>query len=94
MDIWKPIVLRKTREEYKKTKLWKARRSHILQRDQHKCIKCSSSYCLQVHHKKYMLDCGLDKPENLETLCASCHSRVHSLDENYNNGEIRRSVSN
>ncbi|MGF7039117.1 HNH endonuclease [Mucilaginibacter lappiensis] len=65
---------------------WKERRSLILNRDGHRCVICSKSENLQVHHRQYhfVLSTNQFKPpwdyqnELLITLCKSCHNRGHS----------------
>lgn len=39
------------------------------------CETCGTELNLQVHHKN--LDPADNKPENIQTLCASCHTRWH-----------------
>lgn len=59
-------------------------RSHILERDDHKCRFCSGISSLEVHHVQYRSKFGkkgLDEQEddrNLITLCYKCHHiRLH-----------------
>jgi hypothetical protein len=67
-------------------KRWIARRSEILQRDNHQCVICFSSEMLQVHHRQYHFVKALSQfkaPWEYEdylliTLCEKCHSRGHS----------------
>ena len=52
-------------------------RQSVLARDGHKCIECGSTEELNVHHvlpEKYG---GKYSPENLITLCRTCHSTKH-----------------
>lgn len=66
--------------------LWKAKRSEILKRDLHKCVICSSTEKLEVHHRQYHYLVVLKKfkapweYENhlLITLCTKCHGKGHS----------------
>jgi len=59
-------------------------RDKILERDGHKCVKCSSSELLVVHHKdksgRGNKNNHNNSPSNLETLCRSCHIEVHRSD--------------
>lgn len=65
---------------------WKAKRKEVIQRDQFKCVICSSGKDLQVHHRQYhfikatkTFKLPWDYPGHLLiTLCSSCHSRGHS----------------
>ncbi len=50
----------------------------VLQRDGWRCQNCGSPENLQVHHKKFRSQYGDDSEENLITLCASCHSAMHT----------------
>ena len=52
-------------------------RRQILERDGWRCQDCGSSQNLQIHHKKLRSQSGHDAEENLITLCAQCHMRIH-----------------
>lgn len=52
-------------------------RTQILRRDGWKCQACGSLRQLQVHHKQFRSRSGEDQDDNLITLCASCHERIH-----------------
>ena len=55
-------------------------REYILYRDGHKCRLCGSKRkdsVLEVHHKVRLIDGGSDRPENLVTLCSTCHNLLH-----------------
>ncbi|MBD1431104.1 MULTISPECIES: HNH endonuclease [Sphingobacterium] len=69
---------------------WIAKRKHILNRDQFKCVHCKRSEVkLHVHHRQYHIIKRLnvhadpwDYADNLLiTLCESCHSKGHRLYE-------------
>jgi len=51
--------------------------NRILNRDGWKCQCCGSGKDLQVHHLVRRSQLGSDTLENLMTLCAGCHRRVH-----------------
>ncbi len=74
-------------EEYQQGEqmgFWNAR-EYVLYRDGHECRLCGGKRkdpVLEVHHKIRRIDGGSDRPENLITLCSTCHSLLHS-------GEIR-----
>ena len=65
---------------------WKSKRKEIIERDQFKCVICSSSKELQVHHRQYHFIKATKKYKVpwdypgylLITLCSSCHARGHS----------------
>ena len=63
---------------------WYDKRMKILDRDNHKCKYCGSTYNLQVHHKYYnkypneKMAMPWDYPDDaLITLCDNCHKREH-----------------
>jgi hypothetical protein len=65
---------------------WKAKRAEILTRDNNRCIICTNSNKLEVHHRQYHMikETGhfkppWDYPDNLLiTLCVRCHQRGHA----------------
>jgi len=52
-------------------------RQQILHRDGWRCQSCGSMSNLEVHHRKFRSQSGEDSEENLITLCADCHARLH-----------------
>jgi 5-methylcytosine-specific restriction endonuclease McrA len=50
----------------------------VLERDGWRCQACGSMQNLQVHHLKFRSHSGSDIEQNLITLCAQCHARIHS----------------
>ena len=55
-------------------------REYVLHRDGHKCSHCggkSKDKILNVHHITHREDGGTDKPDNLITLCETCHKAYH-----------------
>ena len=51
---------------------------YVLHRDEHACKKCNKSNVkLQVHHILFKSAGGTDSPDNLITLCQSCHHNLH-----------------
>ena len=55
-------------------------REYVLYRDGHTCQSCSGKSkdkVLNVHHIKHRGDGGTDKPDNLITLCETCHKLYH-----------------
>ena len=69
-------------EEYQQGEqmgFWNAR-EYVLYRDGHECRLCGGKrkdLVLEVHHKIRRIDGGSDRPENLITLCSTCHSLLH-----------------
>lgn len=86
-------IIRRSRREYQrmyqKRKGYKSydpllakTRPIVLERDGYKCTKCGKNKKLCVHHIKGdgLTSSIKDKdhtPNNLVTLCTSCHSRLH-----------------
>ena len=60
---------------------WERNRLKALARDLHRCVRCSSTNRLHVHHKEPWQRGQLDPHalDNLETLCAACHRRSHPM---------------
>jgi 5-methylcytosine-specific restriction endonuclease McrA len=54
-----------------------ALKNRVLDRDGWKCQRCGSSINLQVHHLVRRGRLGSDAVDNLITLCAGCHRRLH-----------------
>jgi 5-methylcytosine-specific restriction endonuclease McrA len=52
-------------------------RQQILRRDGWRCQSCGTMSNLEVHHREFLSHSGADSEENLITLCAACHARVH-----------------
>ena len=52
-------------------------RQQILLRDGWRCQSCGTMSNLEVHHMKFRGHSGEDSEENLITLCAACHAKVH-----------------
>ena len=48
-------------------------RLRVLERDDFKCVRCGSTWDLQVHHIIGAAEGGRTVMENLETLCHDCH---------------------
>jgi 5-methylcytosine-specific restriction endonuclease McrA len=51
----------------------------VLERDAWRCQVCGGMQHLQVHHLKFRSQSGSDVEQNLITLCAQCHERMHRL---------------
>lgn len=59
--------------------LWFAKRKEIISQRGSKCEICGSTKKIHVHHKTYAR-MGNEKPEDLQVVCASCHSEIHGRD--------------
>ena len=60
---------------------WLEIRSKILLRDHFRCQECGYFKHLEVHHIVPKCKGGGDNPENLVTLCARCHGKVHGFEK-------------
>jgi 5-methylcytosine-specific restriction endonuclease McrA len=54
-------------------------RERVLRRDGWRCQFCGSRTNLEVHHQTFRSQSGEDTEQNLITLCANCHSLMHSI---------------
>ncbi|WP_292485411.1 RNA-guided endonuclease IscB [Methanohalobium sp.] len=55
-------------------------RTYVLHRDDYTCQKCknkSKDPKLECHHIIFRSKGGTDRPDNLITLCETCHSKLH-----------------
>ncbi len=53
-------------------------KQYVLHRDGYTCKKCGQANCkLEVHHILFRSNGGSDSPDNLITLCSSCHEKLH-----------------
>jgi hypothetical protein len=56
-------------------------KAFVLSRDNYTCQKCNKhkdGLKLHVHHIVFKSNGGTDAPNNLVTLCESCHNRIHA----------------
>lgn len=66
-----------TYNDYLKSEEWQIKRQEVLERDNHKCLYCKYK-ASQVHHSTYA-NVGREKLEELQSICASCHQKLHNL---------------
>lgn len=52
-------------------------RRRVLERDGHRCRQCRSPVRLQIHHIHQQNQGGSHEPNNLLTLCQTCHGMIH-----------------
>ena len=74
-----PDINREQYQQGEQMGFWNTR-EYILYRDGHKCRLCGGRRkdpVLEVHHKVRRIDGGSDRPENLVTLCSTCHNLLH-----------------
>jgi hypothetical protein len=82
-----PVIFGKEYQEGEQLDFWNVR-EYIFFRDGHVCQHCkgkSKDKILNVHHKESRKTGG-DRPENLVTLCQTCHKAYHR-------GEIELKIS-
>lgn len=66
--------------------IWKALKAAREEKDNYKCVCCSSPYNLECHHKRYPPAWGLEDIDDLITVCNPCHKKkIHMKGQN-NNG--------
>ena len=58
---------------------WYEVRLKVLERDEYQCRQCGSKDALDVHHIRARRDGGSDDPDNLMTLCRTCHMKTNSF---------------
>ena len=67
-------------------------KAFVLDRDSYKCQSCkgkSKDKKLEVHHIIFRSNDGSDEPENLITLCKTCHDAVHDGKIVINGGKVK-----
>ena len=56
---------------------YKSLRLQVLGRDGWRCQSCGTMSNLEVHYREFRSHSGGDPEENLISLSAACHARVH-----------------
>lgn len=70
-----------TYDDYLNTDVWRELRNQRLKLDHYRCDQCGTGINVTVHHLRYPDIWGAESIEDdLVTLCASCHARVHQTD--------------
>ncbi len=64
---------------------WRELRARVLERDGYECRACCGTEVLIVHHRHYET-LGAEHPDDLLTLCASCHHGVSKAIERRRRG--------
>lgn len=54
------------------------------------CVACGNTGNLAQHHLIPRSLGGSDAPDNMLTLCGSCHAKVHEVRANWNHAELTR----
>lgn len=71
------------KEEYQTSDYWRRLRKARFEKDGYRCIKCGSAMYLCAHHTTYDNMGDFDKElDDLITLCATCHTKIHEADFN------------
>ena len=67
-------------------------RKMVLERDEHKCVKCNNSNNLQCHHIYPVSTNPLESADvdNCMTLCKECHKKIHQKVDGCGYGQLRR----
>lgn len=65
------------RRQHYQSPEWRALSAQIIERDGCACQKCSATADLVVHHKVSWIVSRDDSPDNLITLCRTCHADEH-----------------
>lgn len=63
-------------KKYLQSPHWKQTRAVAIHYAGYKCNYCGEKENLQVHHNTYRHK-GYERPEDLDVVCRSCHSRIH-----------------
>lgn len=71
-------LLKPKKKKKKKVRISEEVYNKVLERDNHRCRLCYSTWWLQIHHIIYRSQGGKHIEENLMMLCKSCHDKVHS----------------
>lgn len=65
--------------EYLKSEHWRVLRRAVIHRDGMKCVRCPARVRLQAHHKFYRDRFEDSIPDDLITLCRTCHRAEHGI---------------
>ena len=65
------------RNDYLKSDAWERKRFVVLRRDNWTCVYCGQE-AEQVHHLKYARNIGTEPIHWLESVCKSCHNKIHT----------------
>ena len=63
------------RTRWRDRRYFGGQRDQVLERDCRQCQLCSGTHTLNVHHRRP----GQNAADQLLTLCAGCHARIHRL---------------
>ena len=81
-------------ELYLKSPQWRDVRMKVLRRDEFKCVKCSNTKGLNVHHESYRhLGNESEFLNDLITLCSGCHVKVHKKKQKVRAKKRKRKIT-
>lgn len=75
-------MAREFAKAFYRSKEWQKTRDYVLKRDNYLCVECGSP-AEEVHHKKHLTPSNINditvtlNPNNLVSLCKSCHFDIH-----------------
>lgn len=64
-------------DQYLRSSEWRCLRAQILARDGYMCRLCNCNRATQIHHTTYER-VGRELPEDLLSVCQSCHDALHN----------------
>ncbi|TYB74373.1 HNH endonuclease [Bizionia myxarmorum] len=67
---------------YLESNMWRKKREYVFKRNNYKCERCGAQAEF-VHHLTYER-VGYEKPEDLMSVCKSCHGKEHGENKNLN----------
>lgn len=79
-------MAREFAKQFYRSKEWENVRDGILMRDKYMCVKCGAP-AEEVHHKTHLSPENINdpnitlNPDNLASLCKSCHFKEHYKDK-------------
>nr|WP_314492103.1 hypothetical protein [uncultured Chryseobacterium sp.] len=65
-----------TYHKYLESHEWKAKRKLVFERDENICQECKNKPAFHAHHLTYQ-NIFNEKLEDLISVCAECHSKIH-----------------
>jgi 5-methylcytosine-specific restriction endonuclease McrA len=76
------IILLKPRRIKLDSETYQKLHRQVLDRDGWRCQVCGALQNLEVHHRQFRSRMGSDSKQNLITLCAQCHAKMHNSKSN------------
>jgi hypothetical protein len=85
-EVWRNFLISSRDTAYKKeayrrfylnSDAWKETRAEVLERDEHRCVRCNAP-ATEVHHKTYN-NIGKEPLSDLVSFCKLCHDDEHQI---------------